>query len=148
MTFVTSFCHHRNGLRPWVPVEHSEGHLLRIRKTLHATNIPYVFSLVGYIPFRSGQTGTKNSGAQLVALNRRSCGGASRGKVARAERKMRKTHEKNYKKYFSGIKLVCQLRHLQRAPGLTRLRVSFMKDTSFLVARKFNFDGLLRLSTL
>lgn len=92
MTLVTSFCHHRNGLRLWVPVEHSKGHLLRIRKTLHATNIPYVFSLVGYIPFRSGQTGTKNSGSQPVVLNRRSCERASRGKkIARKKLQLEKS---------------------------------------------------------
>lgn len=144
MTLVTSFCHHRNGLRLWVPVEHSKGHLLRIRKTLHATNIPYVFSLVGYIPFRSGQTGTKNSGSQLIVLNRRSCERASCGKIAwkklRADRKIFFKYE---------ICLPLKLHHFFRVLDFSRLQVWYYtiicdtKKKSFL--QKLNYDLTLAL---
>lgn len=40
-------------------------HLLPDQETLHATNVPCVFSLVGYVPFRSGQPNTKARGSQL-----------------------------------------------------------------------------------
>jgi len=122
MTLVTSFCHYRNGLRPWVPVEHSEGHLLRIRKTLHATNIPYVFSLVGYIPFRSGQTGTKNSGSQPVL----DCPKLRRGVTwKKCERNCElKNHEtKIFLKYETCLYQLRQF--VQRVLGLSRLRVRY-----------------------
>jgi len=57
--------------------------------------MPYVFSLVGYIPFRSGQTGTKKAVLNSSSLTVKGCEKASREKIAQKKLRVEKLRDQN-----------------------------------------------------